>query len=236
MTIRPALLVIADIGGYTAFMKAHKTSLAHAQDVVARLLEAVIDAAPNLTLLEIEGDAAFFYAWPHDGRDAASAQMAADHIVAMHRAFHTVRQNITTLNTCPCEGCRGAGQLKVKFVAHLGEVAIQRVKRVSKLAGMEVILVHRMLKNTVPLPEYMLLSEPLFQLSDAKIRAHTQSLPQEFEGLGEVQTYFIDIKDVAAELPPRPAVTRLGQLRETWGVVIRSLPYRLGLKKPRFAV
>ena len=53
MSIRPALLVIADIGGYTAFMKAHKTSLAHAQDVVARLLEAVIDAAPNLTLLEI---------------------------------------------------------------------------------------------------------------------------------------------------------------------------------------
>ena len=67
MSIRPALLVIADIGGYTAFMKAHKKSLAHAQDVVARLLEAVIDAAPNLTLLEIEGDAAFFYAWPQDG-------------------------------------------------------------------------------------------------------------------------------------------------------------------------
>ncbi len=235
MSIRPALLVIADIGGYTAFMKAHKTSLAHAQDVVARLLEAVIDAAPNLTLLEIEGDAAFFYAWP-DGQDAASAQMAADQIVAMHRAFHTVRQNIATLNTCECEGCTGARRLSVKFVAHLGEVAIQRVKRVSKLAGLDVILVHRMLKNTVPLPEYILLSEALFRLSDEKIRTHTQSLPQEFEGLGPVQTYFVDIKDVAAELPPKPEVTRLAQMRETWGVVIRSLPYLIGLKKPRFAV
>jgi hypothetical protein len=236
VTIRPALLVIADIGGYTAFMKAHKTSLAHAQDVVARLLEAVIDAAPNLTLLEIEGDAAFFYAWPQGGEDAASAQMVADQIVAMHRAFHTVRQNITTLNTCPCEGCRGARQLSVKFVAHLGEVAIQRVKRISKLAGLAVILVHRMLKNTVPLPEYVLLSEPLFRLSDEKIRAHTQSLAQEFEGLGPVQTYFIDIRDVAADLPPRPEVTRLAQMRETWGVVFRSLPYRIGLRKPRFGV
>lgn len=236
MSIRPALLVIADIGGYTAFMKAHKTSLAHAQDVVARLLEAVIDAAPNLTLLEIEGDAAFFYAWPPDAQDAASARIAADQIVAMHRAFHTVRQNIVTLNTCACEGCTGARQLSVKFVAHLGEVAIQRVKRISKLAGLDVILVHRMLKNTVPLPEYMLLSEPLFRLSDEKIRTHTQSLPQEFEGLGPVQTYFVDIKDVAAELPPKPEVTRLAQMRETWGVVIRSLPYLIGLKKPRFAV
>jgi hypothetical protein len=124
----------------------------------------------------------------------------------------------------------------VKFVAHLGEVAIQRVKRISKLAGLDVILVHRMLKNTVPLPEYMLLSEPLFRLSDEKIRTHTQSLPQEFEGLGPVQTYFVDIKDVAAELPPKPEVTRLAQMRETWGVVIRSLPYLIGLKKPRFAV
>ena len=41
--VRQALLVIADIRGYTPFMKAHWTSLAHAQDVVARLLEAVID-------------------------------------------------------------------------------------------------------------------------------------------------------------------------------------------------
>ena len=236
MSIRPALLVIADIGGYTAFMKAHKTSLAHAQDVVARLLEAVIDAAPNLTLLEIEGDAAFFYAWPPQGKDAASAQMVADQIVAMHRAFHTVRQNIETLNTCPCEGCRGARQLSVKFVAHLGDVAIQRVKHVSKLAGLSVILVHRMLKNTVPLPEYMLLSEPLFHLSAEKIRTHTQALPQEFEGLGPVQTYFVDIRDVAAELPPKPQVTRFAQIRETWGVIIRTLPYLVGLKKPRFAV
>lgn len=236
MSIRPALLVIADIGGYTAFMKAHKTSLAHAQDVVARLLEAVIDAAPNLTLLEIEGDAAFFYAWPPEGQDAASARMVADQVVAMHRAFHTVRQDIATLNVCPCEGCRGSRKLNVKFVAHLGEVAIQRVKRISKLAGLDVILVHRMLKNTVPLPEYMLLSERLFRLSDEKIRSRTQALAQDFEGLGPVQTYFVDIKDVAAELPPRPKITWLAQQRETWGVIIRTLPYRIGLKKPRFAV
>jgi hypothetical protein len=60
-------------------------------------------------------------------------------------------------------------------------IAIQLVKRISKLAGLEVILVHPMLKNTVPLPEYMLLSEPLFRLSVEEILTHTQSLAQEFE-------------------------------------------------------
>jgi hypothetical protein len=56
-----ALLLIADIRGYTPFMKLHRTSLAHAQDVVVRLLEALIDAAPDFTPLEIEGDATFLY-------------------------------------------------------------------------------------------------------------------------------------------------------------------------------
>ena len=44
MAIRSTFLLIADIGGYTRFMKFHG-SLAHAQDIVAQLLEAVIDAS-----------------------------------------------------------------------------------------------------------------------------------------------------------------------------------------------
>jgi hypothetical protein len=56
-----ALLVIADIGGYTRFMKLHRTSLAHAQENTSRLLEAIIDAAP-VELSGLEGDAAFLYA------------------------------------------------------------------------------------------------------------------------------------------------------------------------------
>lgn len=236
MAVRSALLVIADIGGYTAFMKAHKTSLAHAQDIVARLLEAVIDAAPDLTLLEIEGDAAFFYAWPPSGGDAESARGVAAQIVEMHRAFHTVRQRIQTLSDCSCDGCRGSRKLQVKFVAHLGEVALQRVKNIIKLAGLDVILVHRMLKNSVPVPEYMLLSEPMFRVSDERIRTHTVPLEQEFEGLGQVQTYFVDIKDVAAQLPPRPKRTALARIRETGGIIVRSLPFRVGLRKPRFAL
>src|ERR1700722_1164368 len=51
-----ALLVIADIGGYTEYMRTHRMSLAHAEVNTARLLEAVIDAAGDFELIEIEGD------------------------------------------------------------------------------------------------------------------------------------------------------------------------------------
>ena len=53
-----AVLVIADIGGYTKFMKVHRINLAHAQYVVAQLLEAVIDGAgKKLELAKLESGA-----------------------------------------------------------------------------------------------------------------------------------------------------------------------------------
>ena len=75
--------MIADIGGYTPFMRLHRMSLAHAQDVVARLLEAMIDAAPGLALLEAEGDAAFLYRWTPDGQEISTVRKSVDQMVAM---------------------------------------------------------------------------------------------------------------------------------------------------------
>ena len=71
--------------------------------------------------------------------------------VAMHRAFHLERQNVAT-NLCPCSGCKEAGNLKLKFVAHIGDVATQTIQKRHKLVGIDVILVHRMLKNPVDDP------------------------------------------------------------------------------------
>jgi hypothetical protein len=45
----------------------------------------------------------------------------------------------------------------------------------------------------------------------------------------------MDVAEIAAHTQRRPDVTMLGRLRENFGVVIRSLPYLLGLKRPRFA-
>ena len=48
-----SLLMIADIGGYTKFMKLHRMSLAHAEVITGRLLRAVVESSP-LPLIEIE--------------------------------------------------------------------------------------------------------------------------------------------------------------------------------------
>lgn len=50
-------------------------------------------------------------------------------------------------DACDCASCAQLDNLSLKFVAHEGEVAEQRVKRRAELAGIDVILVHRMLKT-----------------------------------------------------------------------------------------
>src|SRR5687767_15573292 len=117
-----ALLLIADISGYTEYMGSHRMTLAHAEASTARLLDKVIDAARGFDLIEIEGDAAFLSRQAdkldRDATVAATTQAA----VSMHRAFHIERQYVAT-NLCPCDFCAQADNLKLKFVAHLGEVA-----------------------------------------------------------------------------------------------------------------
>src|SRR2546428_11070617 len=100
-----ALLLIADIGGYTRFMRLHRLSLAHSQEITGRLLEAMAEAADRVTLVELEGDAAFFYAPEADLGEVALARVAAEQSMAMHPAFHTGQQRMGGLNMWNCAGC-----------------------------------------------------------------------------------------------------------------------------------
>ena len=232
MAVQPTLLVIADIAGYTRFMKLHFMSLVHAQDIVARLLEAVIDAAgPALKLAKLEGDAAFFYL-PSAPDGTFEPAIVARHAAAIHRAFHTRVADLKTNTLCPCDGCQQTGDLKIKLVGHVGDVAIQKVKQFTELAGVDVIVVHRMLKNDVPLPEYLLVTKPVYEMLDAPLKASAQNLPLALEGLGATDAYYVDLHACAAEAPPTIAPmswpARLSRhLRLTW----RSLPYIVGLRK-----
>jgi class 3 adenylate cyclase len=227
-----ALLLIADIGGYTEYMRSHRMSLAHAEVNTARLLEKVIDAARGFDLIEIEGDAAFLSrqadALDGDATVAAIMQAAA----SMHRAFHIERRHVAT-NLCPCDGCVQAENLKLKFVAHIGEVASQNIKHRRNLVGIDVIFVHRLLKNAVQVPEYVLFSEELYRTGDGALPDHVRELPQDLEGIGPVRTYFVDVEDLAGSLPPLPDPSWLGRLGQTVAVVGPGLPYMLGLRRRR---
>jgi hypothetical protein len=218
-----ALLLIADIGGYTQFMRLHRLSLAHSEEITGRLLEAAIEAAPQLELVDIEGDAAFLCAFDESDPNVAEASLA------MHRAFHEKQLEIAANTLCPCDACKQVGTLRLKFVAHAGEVAEQKIRHRRSLVGLDVIAVHRMLKNSVPVSEYLLVSEAVYEQLDPELRERATAITEELEGIGETPLYFVDL-DELAELPPPPEPSVTARVRETATVLGRGMPYLLGLK------
>jgi len=232
MTSARTLLLIADIGGYTDYMRTHRMSLAHAEVNTARLLKTVIDAVPDFDLIEIEGDAAFLAHRADDADGGAAVALTLQAATQMHRAFHLERQYVAT-NLCPCNGCNEANNLKLKFVAHVGEVATQTIRQRSKLVGIDVILVHRMLKSPIDVPEYVLLSEDLYRSSDGPLPSPADEVTQDLTGVGQALSYVMNVTDLVALLPPLPALSLRGRLQRTLSVASTGMPYMLGLRRRR---
>lgn len=230
MGIQRAILLIADIGGYTRFMKVHRYNLTHAQNTVALLLEAILDAAKGLQLAKLEGDAAFLWL-PVKGDEAfAKANQA---LLDVRRAFLERQSQLVVDRMCNCDSCMQIEQLTLKFVAHEGEVAQQKVKRHTELAGVDVILVHRMLKNAVPLKEYALLTDAMHQRLRPELQKLCVPLSHDFDGFGPTSTHYLDLAamlEAVPHAPPRPSL-----LRKLWSKVkfeLAAVPYMLGLKEP----
>jgi hypothetical protein len=233
METRRALLLIADIGGYTEYMRSHRTMLGHAEAATTRMLEKVVDAAPDFDLIEIEGDAAFLAREADALNGGATIAAATEAAAAMHRAFHEERR-LVELNLCPCASCAQTKDLKLKFVAHVGEVATQKIKRRRKLVGFDVIFVHRLLKNPVQVPEYVLLSEDLYRSGGDSAPEHpVHEVSQDLEGIGPVRTYFVDVGDLAGPLPPVPDPSSLQRLGATFGILGRGMKSKLSRRSLR---
>jgi uncharacterized protein DUF2652 len=226
MTIRRAVLLIADISGYTHYMQWNRTHLAHAQLTVAGLLESVIDAGKGLKLAKLEGDAAFF--WAPDGN---AKVVVCERLSRMRQSFIARREQFKKDIACECASCAQLDKLSLKFVVHQGEVAEQRVKRHVELAGFDVILVHRMLKNMVPVVEYVLMTDPVAASLDGSMRELCMPLIQVFEGIGETSTHYIDLATL--QIPPEaPGYSFFRRLGATMKFELSSLPFVLGVREP----
>jgi len=222
------LFLIADIGGYTRFLREQEKSLSHAQVAVAKLLEALMDSAQPFQVEKLEGDAVFLHlSWTAGAKDpgllAAVRRMRGD--------FTLKQSGMLAARTCDCDSCSQMHKLTVKFVAHAGEAARQKVGPYSELAGMAVIVVHRMLKNTVPVREYLLGTANVLPLIDATPPA--ARLDQDFEGIGPTPAYYLDLSGGIAPLKPEiPKAPLLKRIIARVVLELRAMVFRLGLAIP----
>jgi uncharacterized protein YndB with AHSA1/START domain len=139
-----ACFVIADISGYTNFISG--VELDHAQDIIADIMDTLLRALrPTFRLAKFEGDAAFVYALA----DKVDGSLLQDAIESAYFAFRKRLRSIKQANSCECRACSAMQSLDVKFVVHHGEFIKQKMAGQEELAGRDVILVHRLLKNEV---------------------------------------------------------------------------------------
>jgi uncharacterized protein YndB with AHSA1/START domain len=139
------LLLIADITGYTVFLR--ESELEHAQAALSALLEVLVEGnRPPLTISRLEGDAVFSYVVDTGGVGGQTfVELVEDIYVGFRRAL-----DLMVLNTsCPCNACANIGSLDLKFFVHFGQFALQDIGKHRELVGADVNLAHRLTKNTV---------------------------------------------------------------------------------------
>ena len=137
-----AYFAIADISGYTSFLAA--VELEHAQDIIADFMDTVVKGLrPPFRLAKFEGDAAFVYATA----EKVDGSLLQDAIEGAYFKFRRRMRDVRQASTCECQACVAMGDLDFKFVVHHGEMVKQKMGGREELAGRDVILVHRLLKN-----------------------------------------------------------------------------------------
>lgn len=207
-------------------MTTHRLAVAHANALVSHLLETVIDSAGPLKVAKLEGDAAFLYAPLKAER---SSWALGKQIAEIRRAFNSKRNELSLNRFCTCNSCVQVATLSLKFVAHVGEIIVHKVKQYTELAGVDVILVHRMLKNEVRRREYVLLTDSALQALEPEMAAGAHELMHDFEGLGTTRTHFVDL----STLPVEDVVEPKGFWGRFWQLMrlnVAALPFALGTK------
>lgn len=159
----PGFIVIVDISGYTGFVKMHRTSMVHAEQVITDLMESVLAAQnPPLVLDKLQGDAAIFYA--KDTGDGAAPEIAAQ-VTRFFEAFDERERVLVSCNLCICDACQEIGGLQLKAILHHGDLIVKEMGGSTELGGTDIILAHRMLKNHVQADEYILMTSAFHELA-----------------------------------------------------------------------
>ncbi|MFC1879560.1 DUF2652 domain-containing protein [Chloroflexota bacterium] len=231
MEIKPVSLVLADISGYTKFIQEHRNALLHAEQIVTELLEAIVDTAEYpLRLNKLEGDAVLLYT-PVKGQDVAVAKDVAEQTLRFFQAFYRKQFNLIDAGEggCACIACTNIHQLKIKIIAHQGEAVVKRFRQFEELAGEDVILIHRLLKNSLAAREYLMMTEHFHRLSGGlqglKAEVHTE----EYEGIGEIKTtvFYPTIAMPPPVLSEIPRMSLSSGKRESMRLQFKSMLRRL---------
>ncbi|WP_299216299.1 DUF2652 domain-containing protein [uncultured Aquimarina sp.] len=196
MKATPTLLCIPDISGFTEFMSS--TNIELSSKVIPSLLNRVIYANKlDLKVSEIEGDAILFYRTgplPTFTELVYQCRLFYTEFYEQLKILHKQYKNTKEGNNIP-------EMLGLKIVLHYGqEISAVPIGKNIKLMGEDVIIAHRLLKNKIPIDEYILLSEDLLsEFKDKTIERNfgwgeLHDRETEYKHIGEINYSYINLE------------------------------------------
>ncbi len=186
--------LIADISGYTNYLVG--VELEHANDILTDLMGAVVSALrPNFKLAKLEGDAAFMFMVA----ERIDGTMLLDTIERCYLGFRRRRRDVRQATSCACNACVRIPDLDLKFVVHFGQAIEQKVYGRRELVGPDVIVVHRLLKNSVVerlgFRAYALLTQASIDAAGLDpVALGMTEIVEAFEGIGDVSAWAHDLE------------------------------------------
>jgi class 3 adenylate cyclase len=186
----PVVLILADISGYTRYMTANAKTLAHSHTIITELIVAIVRQAElPFEIAKLEGDAVFFYCRKQNGPLRTEAKrVIGEKLLTLFRIFSERVTELSQSNTCACNACMHIDQLRLKVIVHSGEALFHRVVHFLELAGLDVIIAHRLLKNSIAADQYLLVTEAA--RSDLEFSGQVQFVTgaEDYADVGRVTT------------------------------------------------
>ena len=181
--------VLADIGGYTKFLTG--VGITHAKEITEHLLNRLIKSADrNWKVANVMGDCVFFYADRPEPPDQTYAR-----VCTLYETFQDAQLDIAAGSTCRCGACDRTEDLSLKFVVHAGEYDVQNIGGRKELIGPDIIVAMRLLKNSVPVREYVIATP---SAAGVALASSVPARPgrDELESIGPMEYTYVDLGPV----------------------------------------
>jgi hypothetical protein len=185
--------ILADISGYTPFLT--EVGIQHAKEITSHLFNGMLkENRRRWKVANVMGDCLFLYS-----EGGEPPQELAGQLRALYERFRASVTDIAGRSSCSCGACSRSGDLGLKFVAHAGEYDVQDIGGRRELIGPDIIVAHRLLKNSVPLPEYALLTPALAEAAAASgLPAHEGR--DEYDDVGAIDYVYLDLGPARREV------------------------------------
>lgn len=184
----------------------------------------------NMEVAEVEGDAILFYKENFEIEIDAILKQTETMFLKFHHHLKQYEQH----RICNCGACSTATNLSLKFVVHQSEIGFTMVNNVKKPFGPGLVTVHRILKNQVRSPEYVLFTEIFFSAIENYQKIFNSPLKfyegsEIYKTIGEVKYKYLDYT---------PLLTKVSEVDPPHLVNQSSNPviYKGIIEKPMYVV